>query len=221
MSGQSSDIKQLFSHLGLNPGDYLEIRPKPASNATRTRTEAVMPTELLMPRHPTPQEIAALLPQADRAVPAAVEPTETVALPVTSSIPEPEPKLAPVVDDLPVTLAVPAPQQAVPVARENLETLFRQVSEPSTAGASAEDLEEASSASLKDIAAEVAKDSAVSHRSAINNDTHSNEALHIALAKLKDASSRLQVPHQNVHTESHPSSESSLLDVFRRISKKY
>ncbi len=220
MSGQSSDIKQLFSHLGLNPGDYLEIRPKPASNATRSRTEAVIPEELLMPRQPTPQEFAALLSAPEPVVAEANPAPETVVIPAMAQAPVRQLE-SPPSTDLPVTVAVPVAHQAVPVVRENLESLFRQVSEPPTAGASAEELEEDSSASLKDLAAEAARDSAVTSRRLSEDDVRSNQALDAALAKLKDASSRLQVPHQSVHTDAQAGSGSSLLDVFRRISKKY
>lgn len=34
MAEKSDDIKQLFSHLGLNPSDYREIRSAPSANAT-------------------------------------------------------------------------------------------------------------------------------------------------------------------------------------------
>ena len=220
MSGQSSDIKQLFSHLGLNPGDYLEIRPKPASNATRSRTEAVIPEELLMPRQPTPQEFAALLPAPEPAAPDAIPAPETVVIPAMAQAPV---RLlgSPATNDQPVTVVVPVAHPAVPVVRENLESLFRQVSEPPTAGASAEELEEDSSASLKDLAAEAARDSTITSRRISDEDVRGNQALDAALAKLKDASSRLQVPHQSVHTGTQAGSGSSLLDVFRRISKKY
>ena len=40
MADRSDDIKQLFSHLGLNPGDYQEIRDKSAA----TRSETLTPT---------------------------------------------------------------------------------------------------------------------------------------------------------------------------------
>ncbi|MDB5970703.1 MAG: polymerase-3 subunit gamma/tau [Hydrocarboniphaga sp.] len=63
MADRSDDIKQLFSHLGLNPGDYQELREK-----TRAATRGGS----LMPPTVAPTTLAAATVQLPPTVPAAV-----------------------------------------------------------------------------------------------------------------------------------------------------
>ena len=90
MSEKSDDIKQLFSHLGLNPSDYQEIRSAPSSGATMTEAprrwsllqaissptpvpSRVAPTAA--PASPAPSQWAEILPGLNTTVPRAEAPT--------------------------------------------------------------------------------------------------------------------------------------------------
>jgi len=87
MADRSDDIKQLFSHLGLNPGDYQELRDRNAATRSETRQPTVapaappappvapptrqMPTVKIAPVAADPQP--AVEPVAPRSAPAAAE----------------------------------------------------------------------------------------------------------------------------------------------------
>lgn len=104
MSEKSDDIKQLFSHLGLNPSDYQEIRSAPSSGATMTEaprrwsllqaigSPAAVPSRATpsvppAPRPPSPSQWAEILPGLGTAP---AEPAAATPAPVTSSSPIPE-----------------------------------------------------------------------------------------------------------------------------------
>lgn len=137
MSEKSDDIKQLFSHLGLNPSDYQEIRSAPSSGATMTEaprrwsllqaintqapaarvaptlapaTPAVAPAPAAVPPPPTPSQWAEILPglSVPRGEPA------TTAVPVPPS---------------PPPAAAVEPPPAPTVAVDGLSSLFQSVRE--------------------------------------------------------------------------------------------
>lgn len=194
MSAQSNDIKQLFSHLGLNPGDYLEIRPKPVSNATVARAPVVLPEGLL----PTPP------------VAVAPAPVQVVEAPVTR-----------VTDEVQRTVTLNAPPPVNQPPAENLHSLFQQVKEPLTAGLPAEEEDTGVEQSLKEAVAETRYVPPVPQtRRPPPEETMATDALDAALAKLKDAPPRLQTPPLLAHTSTQAGAGSRLQDVFRRISSK-
>lgn len=92
---RSDDIKQLFSHLGLNPGDYQEIREK---SRAAPRGESLMPTAA----KPTPPTV----------MPAAAPPTVQIAPTV--------PVLAPVPPAPAPTIAAPPPMSQAPAVANSV-----------------------------------------------------------------------------------------------------
>lgn len=133
MAEKSDDIRQLFSHLGLNPGDYHEIRSAPLANATVGEAPRRWP--LLQSPPAQPASIAPAV--APVAVPQAVlasllpdpAPAPYVAPPVESPAPAAEPPAQSVLPSvLSAVLATPAPQT-------DLQSLFLSVKEPQTAAA--------------------------------------------------------------------------------------
>lgn len=123
MSEKSDDIKQLFSHLGLNPSDYQEIRSAPSSGATMT--EAPRRWSLL-------QAISSPNP-----VPSRVSPSMAPA-PAPAPVPPPQPAAAQWAEILPglnttvprveAPAAVP-PSPPPPPVSEGLSSLFQSVRE--------------------------------------------------------------------------------------------
>lgn len=120
MSDKSDDIKQLFSHLGLNPSDYQEIRSAPASNATVT--EAPRRWSLLQAINPgKPGNLTGADPGLSAAtrIPPSADP-----LPMTVAAP------------LPPTLPVASAPASAPAATissspaDGLRALFQSVREP-------------------------------------------------------------------------------------------
>ena len=61
MADKSDDIKQLFSHLGLNPNDYHEIRSAPTANAT---VSEVPRRWSLLQAAAAPRSVQPVMPQA-------------------------------------------------------------------------------------------------------------------------------------------------------------
>lgn len=133
MAEKSDDIKQLFSHLGLNPSDYQEIRSAPSANATVTETPRRWSLLQATSKHPLPTKVAPIVPttSAPSAPPAAVPRAVAAATPAqwaelspraTVSVP-----MAPVVVPPP---AVPAPVADDQPLAEGLRSLFQSVREP-------------------------------------------------------------------------------------------
>lgn len=138
MAEKSDDIKQLFSHLGLNPNDYHEIRSAPTANATVS--EAPRRWSLLQAA-PAPVSIAqqmarpsalAAAPVAVASVAAAPAVTSLLAAAAVSEAP-------PTFEPQPVPQALPADLSAAllaqPVAAsalDDLQSLFQSVKEPQT-----------------------------------------------------------------------------------------
>lgn len=147
MAEKSDDIKQLFSHLGLNPNDYHEIRSAPTANATVS--EAPRRWSLLQAAAPQ-RHVQPALPQALL--------TAVAAAPVAPPAPLPSPAMGQSL--LPAALLAAAedilraeatggalprrpvsaeqaptrePAMAEPVADLGLQSLFQSVKEPQTA----------------------------------------------------------------------------------------
>lgn len=139
MAEKSDDIKQLFSHLGLNPSDYQEIRSAPSANATVTETPRRWSLLQATSKHPLPTKVAPIVPttsgpsampppiSAPAAVPraaapatpaqwAALSPRATVSVPMAPVVVPPPAVPAPVADDQPLA--------------EGLRSLFQSVREP-------------------------------------------------------------------------------------------
>lgn len=125
MPDKSDDIKQLFSHLGLNPNDYQEIRSAPLSNATAS--EAPRRWSLLQaisPPAPVPLAPAAV------AAPVAIAPVLVPNIPAPAMPAWPDSSL----------LSVPrlASSYSAPFAPAatlgDLQSLFQSVKEPQTVG---------------------------------------------------------------------------------------
>jgi hypothetical protein len=139
MAEKSDDIKQLFSHLGLNPSDYQEIRSAPSANATVTETPRRWSLLQATSKHPLPTKIEPIVPTtsgpsamptpAPAAVPravaaaapapaqwAALSPRATVSVPMAPVVVPPPAVAAPVADDQPLA--------------EGLRSLFQSVREP-------------------------------------------------------------------------------------------
>lgn len=135
MAEKSDDIRQLFSHLGLNPGDYHEIRSAPLANATvgeAPRRWPLLQSPPAQPAHIAPAAAPVAVPQAVLAslLPDPV-PAPHVAPPVEAPAPAPaaEPSAHSVLPSvLSAVLATPAPQS-------DLQSLFLSVKEPQTAAA--------------------------------------------------------------------------------------
>ncbi|MES2884727.1 MAG: BcsR/BcsP family cellulose biosynthesis protein [Pseudomonadota bacterium] len=151
MAEKSDDIKQLFSHLGLNPNDYHEIRSAPTANATVS--EAPRRWSLLQAAAPQ-RHVQPLIPQT---LLTAVAP---VPVPVLAPAAAPRPSVFMGQSLLPAALLAAAedilraeagggaslrqptateqaptrePVMAEPVSDLGLESLFQSVKEPQTA----------------------------------------------------------------------------------------
>lgn len=113
MADRSDDIKQLFSHLGLNPGDYQEMREK---TRAATRVDLTAPQRPAAPASVVAPPTVAVEPPlaAVPMVPLAVAPTVTIAVP--TRVPEPTIRLQPPTVNVapPVSPPSPAPAHAVP-----------------------------------------------------------------------------------------------------------
>ncbi len=72
MADRSDDIKQLFSHLGLNPGDYQEMREK---TRALSRSAEDAPTQMPASTRRVPEAAVPKAPPAPAAPAAAVPPT--------------------------------------------------------------------------------------------------------------------------------------------------
>lgn len=133
MSEKSDDIKQLFSHLGLNPSDYQEIRSAPSANATVTEAPRRWSLLQATTQHPLPTKIppivsspapASAVPPPSLIAPAAVpralpprtNPAGWVEPHATVSVPAPTPVTPPPAGDQPLA--------------EGLRALFQSVREP-------------------------------------------------------------------------------------------
>lgn len=139
MSEKSDDIKQLFSHLGLNPSDYQEIRSAPSAGATMTEAPrrwsllqaintqtpaarvpptltAAVPLPAAVPTPPTPSQWAEILPA--RSVPGSEA--------VTIAAPSPSALLAPVSVSAPAAASAP-PTRTSTAAIDGLSSLFQSV----------------------------------------------------------------------------------------------
>ncbi|WP_428309314.1 BcsR/BcsP family cellulose biosynthesis protein [Hydrocarboniphaga sp.] len=99
---RSDDIKQLFSHLGLNPGDYQEIREK---SRAAPRGESLMPTAA----KPTPPTV---IPAAAPPPTVQIAPTVPVLAPVPTVAPLPPVHQAPAV----ASFVPPSPAAATAAA---------------------------------------------------------------------------------------------------------
>lgn len=87
---KADDIKQLFSHLGLNPNDYQEIRTAP--RVSSTVTESSRRWSLLQAIHQTPMRVAQISAKQRIALPHASLSevlAPPAALPVSSSVSPP------------------------------------------------------------------------------------------------------------------------------------
>lgn len=145
MSEKSDDIKQLFSHLGLNPSDYQEIRSAPSAGATMTEAPrrwsllqaintqtpatrvpptltAAVPVPAAVPTPPTPSQWAEILPGRSVASSEAV----TIAAPAPSALLAPVAASPPVVASAPVAASAP-PTRTSTVAIDGLSSLFQSV----------------------------------------------------------------------------------------------
>jgi hypothetical protein len=96
MSDRSDDIKQLFSHLGLNPGDYQEVRTvrRPAVDVTSALGSMPVRTETFTPPVAVPQPAAEQAPQAAPAMGPA--PAPTLASPLSAAVTAPSVAVPPV-----------------------------------------------------------------------------------------------------------------------------
>ena len=149
MAEKSDDIKQLFSHLGLNPNDYHEIRSAPTANATVS--EAPRRWSLLQAAAPQ-RHVQPAMPQALL--------TAAAPMPVPAPVPVSVPPQAMAQSLLPAALLAAAedilraeatggsplrrqplseqlptrePVMAEPVTDLGLQSLFQSVKEPQTA----------------------------------------------------------------------------------------
>ena len=141
MAEKSDDIKQLFSHLGLNPSDYREIRSAPTANATVSEAPrrwsllqsvpraANAPIATMRASAPAmqastrpsvlPSALLAALPQPVPA-PVATMPRSIPAAAMPFSAPIPQAPLPPVVSPMP-----PPPARAI--QRDDLASIFQTV----------------------------------------------------------------------------------------------
>jgi hypothetical protein len=114
MADRNDDIKQLFSHLGLNPGDYQEIREK---------SRAAPRGESLMPAPPAVAPVVtAPAPTVQVAPPAAAMPAPAEAVTIAKPSIRVAPTVAPIVNPPPPVAAAPvtAPISADATARWSL-----------------------------------------------------------------------------------------------------
>lgn len=130
MSEKSDDIKQLFSHLGLNPSDYQEIRNAPSAGATMT--DAPRRWSLLQAIS-APSSVASVAPAA-RVMPSLAPAVTPAVVPSAPTPPTPSqwaeilPGLAPAPS---TSTSAPAPAPEAPVsAADGLKSLFQSVREP-------------------------------------------------------------------------------------------
>lgn len=136
MAEKSDDIKQLFSHLGLNPSDYREIRSAPSANATvseaprrwsllqsvpRAANAPIAAVRVSAPAmqvasQPSvlPSALLAALPQA---------PIRSV-LPAAATVARPVPAVAAFA---PAVMPAAVPPPARPSARDELVSIFQSV----------------------------------------------------------------------------------------------
>lgn len=119
MAEKSDDIKQLFSHLGLNPSDYQEIRSAPSSGATMT--EAPRRWSLL-------QAINSPSPVPSRVAPSLV-PAPAVPPPAPAQWAEILPSVNATVPRVEAAPGVPLPAPSLPPVSEGLSSLFQSVRE--------------------------------------------------------------------------------------------
>lgn len=151
MAEKSDDIKQLFSHLGLNPNDYHEIRSAPTMNATvseaprRWSLLQAVPVAAASPapgaealRSPGPAALAAVprpspLPTALLAAVAPAAPQPPAARPEKPAESAPTLEPAPAAT-LPTDLSALFASQPAPPS-DGLHSLFQSVKEPQTAAA--------------------------------------------------------------------------------------
>lgn len=131
MSEKSDDIKQLFSHLGLNPSDYQEIRSAPSANATVTEAPRRWSLLQATSKQPLPSKVAPILNTLPAAVPAAVPRPGVPATPSQWAELLPRATTAPAAVPTAAvpTVAAPAPLADQPLA-EGLRSLFQSVREP-------------------------------------------------------------------------------------------
>jgi hypothetical protein len=85
MADRSDDIKQLFSHLGLNPGDYQEIRDKSAATRSETLTPTFARTQA--PTQLQPPTVA--VPTRQHSPTITIAPTLVAAPPAAAAAPSP------------------------------------------------------------------------------------------------------------------------------------
>jgi len=142
MSDRSDDIKQLFSHLGLNPGDYQEVRTvrrgaidvTAALGSAPVRTETFAPPVIPPPMMAQPQVSSA---PAGTPAPVIAAPGPLSALPETVA-PAPAPTPAPAIPRAPeATYAVPPPAAQVPVMSQRREPMVSRVPSPPPVAATA------------------------------------------------------------------------------------
>lgn len=124
MSEKSDDIKQLFSHLGLNPSDYQEIRSAPSANATVTEAPRRWALLQATSKQPLPTKVAPIVSPAPAAVPAAVPRS------VAPAAPSQRAELPPKAALLPSAVPAVAPSPADQLLTEGLRSLFQSVREP-------------------------------------------------------------------------------------------
>lgn len=130
MSDKSDDIKQLFSHLGLNPSDYQEIRSAPSASATVSEAPRRWSLLQATSRQPLPTKVAPILNSSQSVAPAAVPVASGTKMPLqgTGGLP---PSIA-------VASSPAAAQGLAPVSStasdhtlaEGLRSLFQSVREP-------------------------------------------------------------------------------------------
>ena len=145
MSEKSDDIKQLFSHLGLNPNDYQEIRSAPTANATATEAprrwsllQAIAPQQPVAPRVAPVANFAAAVAPTASVLPAALapmlSPTAALAAVRASSVRDEA-------ANMPPPVLGPDPVEAISgrgsasTTSESLHSLFQSVKEPQTVAA--------------------------------------------------------------------------------------
>ena len=152
MAEKSDDIKQLFSHLGLNPNDYHEIRSAPTMNATVSeapRRWSLLQAVPAAAGSPTPgaEALRSLVPPAPVAVP---KPSPVPAALLAAVAPPPPQPVAPrlekpadappTLEPAPAAIALPTDLSAALFANpappsDGLHSLFQSVKEPQTAAA--------------------------------------------------------------------------------------
>ncbi|MDP3859607.1 MAG: hypothetical protein Q8Q73_17760 [Stagnimonas sp.] len=127
MSEKSDDIKQLFSHLGLNPGDYQEIRNAPSAGATMT--EAPRRWSLLQAIS-APSSVASVA-SAARVMPSLAPAVAPAVVPSAPPPPTPS-QWAEILPGLatPSSPPPPAPEPPLTAAADGLKSLFQSVREP-------------------------------------------------------------------------------------------